>query len=191
VGRGRLMAPTGSGAPASELDRLLERRSKILATIAERYRELLDPLGGPAGVRGDGGSVSLMAHEPRCLIRVASPARCSCAYRSVAEFGRLVARLRLEERSLWWHLDGWWLSAETRTINLCPRCGPTHASEHRHPSRKRSGKSVTVKCKRVVVWSRRSGARESSARAALLVMAGWWALESEPELPEDVRKVAR
>jgi hypothetical protein len=189
---GMVAAPTALGAPKSG-------RVRVLTEIAERYGELLDPASGPSGVRGDGGSLGLTRHESRCLLLERADVRrrldgwrrpeCTCAYRSVVEFERLVVRLREERRPLWWHLDGWWLSASTRTVHHCPRCGITHQAEHRHPNR-RSGRMSTVKCKRVVAWSRRAGAQESSAREAIAVMADWWGLDSEPMLPDEIRVVA-
>lgn len=166
-GRAMLAAPTALGAPKS--------RVRVLSEIAERYAELTDPLAGPADVRGDGDSVSVMPRTYTATVR---------------EFERLAVRLREEQRSLWWHLDGWWLSASTRTVYHCPRCGITHRPEHVHPSRRNSGKPVSVSCKRVLVWSRRSGARESLAREAIEVMASWWVLASEPMLPDEIRIAA-
>lgn len=105
---------------------------------------------------------------------------------TVREFERLVVRLRLERRDLWWHLDGWWLSAETRTMFHCPRCGMTHRPEHVHPGRD-SGRPSLFKCKRVVVFRRLPGARESVAREAIVVLASWWGLGHEPMLPQEIR----
>lgn len=194
-GGATLAAPTSTGAPKSRLD----GRVRIFIEIAERYGELADPQSGPSGLRGDGVSLGLTRHEPRCLLleradvkRVVEKAprpHCTCAYRTVAEFQRLVSRLRVEQRPLWWHLDGWWLSAESRTVWHCPRCGVCHQPEHKHPNR-RSGRLSTVKCKRVLVWTRGQGARESVAKEAVGVMAGWWALESEPMLPDEIRVAA-
>jgi hypothetical protein len=173
----------------------LSARVRVLVEIAERFGELSDPLAGPSGVRGDGGSVGLSRHEARCLIQRSSPARCSCAYRSVVEFERLVRRLREERHSKWWHLNAYWLAAESRTVFHCPRCGPvpgageTHRSEHVHASRK-SGRPLTVKCKRVVVWRRHRNADRVKALQALEWMAGEWGLESEPMLPDEYRLVA-
>ena len=173
--RGTLATPTAIGAPKIGSSRLLESRVRILIEIAERFRELVDPLSGPSGVRGDGGSGPGMPPTYTATVR---------------EFERLAVRLREERRDLWWHLDGWWLSAESRTVFHCPRCGMCHQPAHRHPSRRNAGKVVEVKCKRVIAWSRRPGARESLARKAVETMAGWWVLESEPMLPEEIRIAA-
>ena len=187
LGVATLGPTTGRRTPA---DRLIASRVRVLTEIAERFSELVDPLNGPSGFHGDGESVGLMPHDRRCLIRASSPPRCTCAYRSVAEFGRLTVRLREEQRPLWWHLDGWWLSAVSRTVYHCPRCGVTHKPSHVHPSRRNSGKPVDVRCKRVVVWTRRPGARESFAKEAVETMAGWWMLGSEPMLPDEIRVAA-
>lgn len=184
---GRVVSATGLTAPR---DRLIASRVRVLVEIAERYGELTDPLASGSGVRGTGELAGLSRHEPRCLIQKSSERRCTCAYRSVAEFGRLVGRLREEERRLWWHLDGWWLSADSRTVWLCPRCGVCHQPEHRHQSRRNAGKVVAVKCKRVLAWRRGVGARESLAKAAVEWMAREWGLESEPMLPDEFRAVA-
>lgn len=172
-GAAMLAAPTGRAMPMT--DRLIVSRVRVLQVIAERYAELVDPMGGPSGLRGDGDAVGMMP-------RTYTP--------SVREFERLVCRLRVDDRALWWHLDGWWLAAEPRTVWLCPRCGVTHKPSHVHPSRRNSGKPVEVKCKRVVIWSRRAGARESTARQGLEWVAGEWRLGSEPMLPDEIRAVA-
>lgn len=161
-------------------------RVVVLRLIAERYSELVDPQNGPSGIRGDGGALSLLQHERGCRIRSSRPPRCSCALRSVVEFERLARRLRAEERGLWRHLDGWWLSASTRTMWHCPRCGLTHQREHVHGKRKGSG-LIAIKCKRVIVWSRLPGARESGADRALEWMAVRWGLGHEPQLSEEIR----
>lgn len=209
TGRARVSGPTGIPALS---DRLVESRVRVLEDFAERFAEFVDPQSGPSGVRGDGGGVGLSRHEPRCLLLERPPEvrrdlararlpHCTCDYRSVTEFGRLVSRLRSEERLLWWHLDGWWLSAEKRTVWHCPRCGICHQPSHDHQSRKNAGKVVQVRCKRVIVWSRRVGAvdpethkprmpRESLAKQALEWIAQEWALDSEPMLPHELRVVA-
>lgn len=151
--------------------RTTQSRVAILTQIAERYSELVSPLNGPNRLRGDGDSVIRMP-------RTYTP--------TVREFERLASRLRSEKRGLWWHLDGWWLSAETKTMFNCPRCGLTHRPEHLHPNR-RSGRATTVKCKRVVVCQRRPGAREQLAKTAIGQLATWWDLPHEPFLPQELR----
>lgn len=60
---------------------------------------------------------------------------------------------------------------------------------------------MPVKCKRVLVWTRRTGGidpetgkprmpRESLAKQALEWVAVEWGLDSEPMLPEELRVVA-
>lgn len=163
-----LPAATGLTALSGGVSR---SRVAVLTEIAERYGELVEPLNGPDRVRGDGGSVVRMPRTYTATVR---------------EFERLVVRLRVERRDLWWHLDGWWLSATTRTIWVCPRCGPCHQAEHVHRKRKDPGLLV-VKCKRAVQWSRLPGARESLAKQAVVVLAEWWALDHEPMRPEEIR----
>lgn len=176
---------TGLAAPSS---RRLSPRAAVLWEIAERFDSLMDPSNGGSGVRGDGSWMPALRHEPGCVFRSSSPPRCSCSLRSVVEFSRLVSRLRVEERELWRHLDGWWLSATTRTVWHCPRCGICHQKEHVHSKRKGSGLLV-VKCKRVVAWSRLPGAQKSRALDAVEVLASWWGLEHEPMLPRDLRLI--
>lgn len=162
---------TALGAPKFGLS----RRVVVLSEIAERYAELVDPLCGPSGVAGDGGSVMLM------------PATYTA---TVKRFEELVRRLRDEDRELWRHLDGWWLSASSRTVWHCPRCGLCHQPEHVH--RKRNGHGLlTVKCKRVRVWNRLPGAREGEARRAIVRLAEWWPDSvGEPMIPEELRVAA-
>lgn len=148
-------------------------RGHVLTEIAARYSELIEPLNGPDGVRGDGAS-------PIRMPRTYTP--------TVKEFERLVVRLRDENRPLWWHLNGWHLSATSRTMHHCPRCGITHQPEHVHAKKNGPG-LMTVKCKRVVVYSRRAGARESLAKQAIQQLADWWGLDHEPMLPVELRIV--
>lgn len=145
-------------------------RVRVLVEIAERYHELVDPLNGPGESVGTGELLSLM---PRTYTA------------TVKEFERLVKLLRVEERELWGHVNGWWLSATTRTVWLCPRCGPCHQSEHVHQGRK-TGKPLTVKCRRVRQWRRATGARESLALEGLNWVADRWGLGTEPMLPSEI-----
>lgn len=191
-GRATIAGATGRRVSESGSDRLIVSRVRVLVEIAERYRELSDPLNGSAGVRGSGESLGLTRHEPRCLVQKTRERRCTCAYRSVAEFERLVVRLRAERHSKWWHLNEFWLAAESRTVFHCPRCGPvpgsgeTHRAEHVHPSRK-NGRPMTIKCKRVVVWRRHRNADRAKAERALAWIAAEWGLVSEPMLPDELR----
>jgi hypothetical protein len=80
---------------------VLGARVRVLRVIAERFSELGSP-EGRSGERGSGERFGLMPHEPGCLLveradanRAAQGlARCSCAYRSVAEFERLLLSMR-------------------------------------------------------------------------------------------------
>jgi hypothetical protein len=163
------------GLPAPGAPKIsLTGRERILEQIAERYWELVDPLNGPGGVRGDGDSPVQM---PRTYTH------------TVREFERLAKQLHRERFDLWKHLDGWWLSATTRTINLCPTCGPCHQDEHIHHGRK-DRKLRSVKCRRVMVWNRKPGAQASGAGLAIRWMAEHWALKSEPFLPDELRIAA-
>lgn len=157
---GKLRLLPGQAAPISG-------RVHVLTEIAARYSDLVDTLNGPDGVRGDGGSGLRMPRTYTATVR---------------EFERLVLQLRDTDRNLWWHLDGWWLSATTRTMYHCPRCGMTHQSEHVHGKKSGHGLMV-VKCKPVVVYTRRSGVREGYAKQAIERIAEAWALGHEPMLP--------
>jgi hypothetical protein len=164
----------GASGRAMPVGALPSRRVVVLEQIAERYGELTDPLADGA-LPGDGLMAGVL-RMPRTYTA------------TVREFERLVVLLRAEDRVLWGHLDGWWLSAVTRTVFHCPRCGICHQSEHRHENR-RSGRMSTVKCKRVVQWRRRQGAREGEARRAIEWVAAAWSLGSEPMLPDELRVV--
>lgn len=172
---GRASVPRATGLTAlsdRERDRVFAARVRILTEIAERYREFTEPLNGSSGIRGTGDLTPRMPATYTATVR---------------QFERVAALLRdspdLAERELWWHLNGWWLGADTRTAWHCPRCGICHQAEHRHPNR-RSGVLSTVQCKRVVAWRRLPGARESEAKRAIEMMARAWPDEmAEPMLP--------
>lgn len=169
TGRARVSGPTATGAPKSRLD----GRVRVLVEIAERFQELVDPLSGSAGLRGDGESVGLMP-------RTYTP--------SVREFERLVLRLREERHSKWWHLNEFWLQAESRTVWWCSKCKrQTHQEVHDHGTPDRV---LNVSGRRQVVWSRHRNADRAKALVAIEWMAVEWSLGSEPMLPDEIRVAA-
>lgn len=144
-------------------------REEVLWKIAELYNDLVSPLNGPSGVRGDGESYGGMPSTYTPTLR---------------EFERLLRAMRESDeqtRLLRWHLLEWHLKA-TRVIKHEPRIVRTK-------TRKRSllldemGNIVTVPVVRVC---RNARADENKAREAVAIMARCWSLKSEPMLPKAV-----
>jgi hypothetical protein len=110
---------------------LADSRVSVLWRVAELYTELVDPLNGPSGVRGDGEAIGFAGHDKGC--RIGSSLRCSCSKRTLDEYERLVRLMRddrhepllelngqkVSVRSLWWHLEHWHHRA-TRVIRHVP-----------------------------------------------------------------------
>lgn len=111
---------------------MADSRVSVLTRVAELYSELADPLNGPSGVRGDGGSMGFAGHDGSCLLNRTegadrwTPARCSCSKRTIVEYERLVRLMRddrseplvtithkdgrvekVSVRSCWWALEHW------------------------------------------------------------------------------------
>lgn len=85
---------------------MADSRVSVLTRVAELYTELVDPMSGPAGIRGDGDSIGFMPPTYSATVR---------------EYERLVRLMRddrheplielngakVSVRSLWWHLEMW------------------------------------------------------------------------------------
>ena len=149
-------------------------RVTVLTIIAERYRELVDPLTSSTGIRGTGDRNSLMPSTYTPTVR---------------EFERLVGKLRTGEPSLYWHLNEYHLKASTRTLWECPRC---HVTSHhqRHVHAGKSGKPLEVEGRRTVVVDRHPGSSAIRAAQAVRWIAEGWGLSSEPMLPDELRVAA-
>ena len=73
-------------------------RAEVLAQLLERHDELVSPIIGANGEKGDGDSVPL---PPGTYTR------------DVKELERLLRRMRSEERRLWWHLTERYIRSTT------------------------------------------------------------------------------
>lgn len=70
-------------------------RVRTLAKVADRYHELTEP-PAPGGGRGNGDRLALTPHERLCMTVTTKGRgrRCTCAYRTVHEFTRLMGEMR-------------------------------------------------------------------------------------------------
>ncbi len=144
------------------MTQLVSRREEVIARLLDRYTELVDPLNGPASVRGDGDSVVGMP-------RTYTP--------SVRELERLMVRMRQEARSIWWHTNAYYIACQWVT-------------KDRPVKRKgKSGKTVTV-MERQAVRVHDSGVRLEKVRRGVSWLASEWSLPVEPMLPVELLEVA-
>lgn len=149
-------------------------RVDVLAELADRYAELVDPLASRSGVAGDGGSLPL---PPPTYTG------------SVREFERLMVAMRLEARPLWTHVMAWHIDVMHTARWLCGTCDRmTHEEVHRH--RDRQGRPYEVTGRRVVFTVRHPAANERRAREGLGWMAERWGLDHEPMLPRELTVMA-
>lgn len=152
-------------------------RERVLWEIAERYEELVDPMCGPAAIRGDGESVGLMPGTYTPTVR---------------EFERLLGVMRNQAKQkafrghslgkLRWHLVEWHIKA-VRTVKY------EKVVEKKHGKKVRllfdaDGSQTT---RPVIRFTRDRDAREPLARAAIAWMSENWGLMSEPMLPDEIR----
>lgn len=161
----------------------MNQREKVLWTIAGLYSELIDPLNGPASLRGDGESLALMP---------------STYTATVKEYERLVKLMRddrseplvrtpggdkVSVRSLWWHLEHWHHRAE-RVIRHVPKQAKT-----------KRGKTLTVMnqdgrpaTEPKLAYRRDPGASVARAELAIQFIASRWDHRriGEPMLPAAV-----
>ncbi len=177
-------------------------REETISSLLERYHDLVDPLNGPAGVRGTGEGMPLAAHEPHCeLIRKPSAgfvpiakrpgvARCTCVIEDVLRLERVLRLMRddrhakllrlpsgekVSVRKCWWHVNAWYV--EARPALVTPKLSV--------PRNKRAKKLQKLlvddygKPLPVRVVRRHPGAREDVARLGVRVLAAWWPLESD------------
>ena len=135
----------------------LSTRAEVLASILERYDELVSPLVGANGAKGDGDSV---------------PWPPATYTRDVKELERLLRRLRSENRQLWWHLTHRYLRTTT-TI------------KERKVSRKVKGKGVINTVERVVWTAWSPVVDQGKVEKALEWLAREWGLKREPMLPTE------
>ena len=152
-------------------------RETILWRIAELYTDLIDPLNGPAGIRGTGettGGMNPHLYTP-----------------TVREYERLVKLMRddrsepllegkLSVRSLWWHLEHWHHRAN-RVIRHYPVTSKNHGKVT--TLRNHDGTPVT---RPTIHHLRDPKASEQKAHQAVEWIAHHWGLQVEPMLPAAV-----
>lgn len=159
----------------------MNQREKVLWTIAELYSDLVDPLNGPASLRGDGESLALMPSTY-------SP--------TVKEYERLVKLMRddrseplvrtssgerVSVRSLWWHLNEWHHRAE-KVIRHVPK----QAKTKRGKTLRVLNADGSVATQPALAWRRDPGANQARAELAIQWIACRWGLPVEPMLPQAV-----
>lgn len=145
-----------------------EGRAAVLAEIAARYWELVEP-AGPSGIRGAEG--------------IPFPPPTYTA--TVKEFERLLRLLRDERHNRWWHVSEYWLRAETRPRWFCSKCRRlTHQQEHRHTDAR--GREYTVAGRRTLHVVRHKNADRKKAESGIQWMASRWGLDHEPMLPAEI-----
>lgn len=206
--RATLAPSTGRSTPS---DAPLASRVRVLTTVAANYHDLCDPLASGSGVPGTGESLNLTPHERHCLTltKLGTGRQCTCAYRTVREFERLMGVMRGDRgplvrveirkggelaavekhsvRALRWHLLGWYVDA-VRVAKHYPK--PVKRGQRLSPAkderilRDKSGAYVPAKLE--IDWHRTPGARQVLADAGIVWMASRWP-SWEPELPADYR----
>jgi len=108
---------------------------------------------------------------------------------TVREVERLVKALREERHSVWWHVNEWYLRAETQLLFHCPRCkSNTHQPSHVH--RGKSGKDLRVDGRRIVIHRRHKNANVDKASKGIAWMAEHWSLSHEPMIPQELQIAA-
>lgn len=185
---------------------LIASRMKILTAVAERYHELTETQS-PGGSSGTGSLVALTPHERHCLLltTLGRGARCTCAYRTVREFERLLGVMREGRhslvlvagekhsvRALRWHLVGWYVDAR-RVVRHFPK-RPVKGQRLAVPVGQeilRDGSGAFVPSIVREDWQRTAGARKELADVGLRwVAVAWPDRFGEPMLPLDIRAAA-
>lgn len=186
----------------------IKARVKVLRVIAERYHELVDPMLSATGVRGSGDRLPLSPHEPHCLVltREGHGRRCTCAYRTVTEFERLMAQMRYDRhtsliltapgekhslRRLRWHILAWYTDATIvrRHVPVTVAKGKKlKVVRDQEILRDEQGQWVPSRLAKQTF--RLPGARQALADAGLRWMAVNWGLRHSPELPAAEREVS-
>lgn len=153
----------------------MTKRVAILAEIALRYHELVDP-GLREGLRGDGNGCPRMptTYTP-----------------TVKEFERLMRLMRSQARqqashgesvgTLRWHVNAWYVNAQ-KVVRHRPVHVPSHGKLK--ALRDQDGHIVT---RPVVSYRRHPDARQQKADWGIEWIAQHWGLETEPMLPEEIR----
>lgn len=163
----------------------IQARVRVLRTIASRYLELVSPLNGPGGVKGDGDALSFMpptwtptVREFERLMRVMREDRAHSLIQ--------VGDERVSVRRLRWQVVAYYVNAEsvTRHFPLPLKKGSRLAL-----MRDMDGQAVTTRP--VTRVHRHPGADVRLADAGLAWMAGAWLPKHEPMLPTALQDVER
>lgn len=187
---------------------VIASRVRVLTTIASEYHDLAAAQNAPSGVRGSSERLPLTPHERHCLMltKLGHGARCTCAYRTVREFERLMARMRDDRsaelvqvaggkhsvRALRWHVNAWHIDAK-RLVRHYPKArvkGQKLAvASGQEILRDRTGAWIPSRVDQHVV--RAQGARADLALAGLeWIAARWPEGAGEPMLPAELRQAA-
>lgn len=144
-------------------------RAEVITELLSRYDELVSPLNGPSGVRGDGDSVistpatyTASVRELERLLRVMREDR--------TEALQIVGGPKVSVRSLWWHVHHRYIAATTRTVDV------------EVVRRGKNGKRARVLERRAVASFDRA-VNPQLVSAGVAWMAAAWSLPSEPMLP--------
>lgn len=188
---------------------LLRSRREVLTKIAEQYHDLTDP-SASSHTNGTGERVPIGPHERHCLMvtthgRLQGVMRCTCAYRTVREFERLLRTMREgrhalvhvghekhSPRALRWHLTGWYIDA-VRVVRHYPKPRvkghKLQVATGQEILRDASGAFVPSQVSDHVV--RVHGARLELAQAGLQWIAERWPESAgEPMLPSEIQAAA-
>lgn len=182
------------------------RASKI-RDLLERWPELTETSETGSIAGGGGSGVSLTPHENRCALNAkadpawhpgmsTSPAHCTCAYRGVAELGRLLRVMRDDRaaslvlvspgrkqsvRSLYWHVNHRYVLATTK-IGPVP---VVQLDKHGRVKHDRQGRQVVEMVRSAVtVWDSRVD--PLLVTAGIGYLAERWSLEVEPTVPREL-----
>lgn len=159
----------------------MSQREIVLWRIAELYTELVDPLNGPATVRGDGESLALMPSTWTPTVR---------------EYERLVKLMRddrseplvklpdgskVSVRSLWWHLEHW----HHRAVRVI-RHVPVQSVGKKGRKLRVLNSDGSPATQPVIAYLRDPKAELVRAERAIQFVASRWSLPVEPMLPQAV-----
>lgn len=172
----------------------LDARCRVIRELLARYHELVDPLNGPGGVRGDGEAVALM---PRTY--TASVRELERIVRGMRDNGHQLVRLgdlvdglapaqqqmRLSVRALWWQINARYIAAPVRIA--VTEVTEKVLDKHGRVKRGRNGEVLMeVKKRRAPEPLLDPRVNEKIVSAAVAWMAGAWSLASEPMLPRNL-----
>jgi hypothetical protein len=168
-----------------------------LRVLLERYAELVDPQQSRGGL-GSGERLPLMpatytasVRELERLLRVMRDDRVNRVV------GRGPDGRALTPRRLWWHVNAWFLAAETVTVRPPKVTRKNRGKQLRRQPLDEQGAPLPVyldkrdgKTKRLVRVLRPAGADERIAELGVRYLASVWSAGFEPMLPDELRDAA-